>query len=155
MPGDKMVVVEQIGTERLTLRPFTLADVVPVFVMSREEGVKKWIPDPVYSDEQAAGEALHFLIEQYQRDDAPRCASLVLAVEERRSGNIIGHVGLNPYRGMVEIGYAIGSASQGNGFATEAVRAMTCWALDTKGLGEIWGITHLGEPRSCRACTPT
>jgi hypothetical protein len=40
-----------ISTSRLLLRPFVLADVPRLFVMSVEEGMRRWIPDQVYRDE--------------------------------------------------------------------------------------------------------
>ena len=51
-----------IETKKLLLRPFTLNDTGKVFQMSLEDGMKKWIPDQVYDDENEAHEVLEFLI---------------------------------------------------------------------------------------------
>jgi hypothetical protein len=40
-----------IATARLRLRPLMAADVPKLFVMSREAGMRRWIPDQVYRDE--------------------------------------------------------------------------------------------------------
>lgn len=139
-----------VDTERLLLRPFTLDDIAPIFAMSREDGMKRWIPDQVYADEQQTCEVLEYLIAQYDNDDAPAAAPLVLGVEERASGALVGHVGLSPYKGVVEIGYAIGDDYQGRGLATEAVGAATRWAVGELGLAEVWGIVDVDNLSSVR-----
>jgi len=57
------------------------------------------------------------------------------SVEERESGQLIGDVGMSPEGepGVVKIGYTIAPASQGKGYATEAVRALVDYAFDRLG----------------------
>jgi len=139
-----------IVTASLTLRGFTLADVPRLFAMSQQASLRAWIPDQVYADEPEAGEVLRHLIDQYGRPDAPVKAPLVLGVCLRSTGELIGHVGLSPAGGGVEIGYAIDDAHQGRGLATDAVRAMAEWGIRTFALPGVDGIVASDNVASCK-----
>lgn len=127
-----------ITTARLVLRPFTLADVPKLLVMSHEAGMRRWIPDQVYRDAAHAEQVARSLIGFTASPPDPRVRPYVLGVEH--AGQLVGHVGLSAARGSVEIGYAIEECVQGQGFATEAVRGMTDVGLATLGLPEVLGI---------------
>jgi ribosomal-protein-alanine N-acetyltransferase len=139
-----------ITSSRLVLRPFTLADVQKVFAMSGEAGMRRWIPDQVYRDAEHAEQVVRALMDLTHRPPDPRAQPYVLGIEQREYGALIGHVGLSPARGSVEIGYAIEERLEGHGFATEAVRAATEWALATLGIPEILGIVAADNVPSCR-----
>jgi [ribosomal protein S5]-alanine N-acetyltransferase len=96
-----------ISTPRLTLRTFAVADVHKLFVMSVEEGMRRWIPDQVYRDEQHAEQVVRALVAHTELPADPRSRPYVLGIEHKETGSLIGHVGLSPARGSVEIGYAI------------------------------------------------
>jgi RimJ/RimL family protein N-acetyltransferase len=56
-----------------------------------------------------------------------------LSVEELGTGRLVGDVGLSPVDGepgTIKIGYTIAPASQGLGYATEAVRALVGYAFE-------------------------
>ncbi len=56
------------------------------------------------------------------------------SVEERESGQLVGDVGLSRddlEPGVIKIGYTVGPAFQGRGYATEAVGALVNYAFDT------------------------
>jgi RimJ/RimL family protein N-acetyltransferase len=127
-----------ITTSRLLLRPFTLADTPKIFAMSQEAGMRRWIPDQVYRDEEHAELVLRALIAFTEEPPEPRTRPYVLGIEH--AGELIGHVGLSPARGSVEIGYAIEDTHQGKGFASEAVSAATQWGLTELSLPEVLGI---------------
>jgi RimJ/RimL family protein N-acetyltransferase len=130
-----------IETPSLTLRRFVPADREKVFRMSQEEGMRTWIPSQVYRDEAHAGSVLAFLISQYHTGEDPRTVPIVLGVQLKATGKLVGHVGLSPFDGAVEIGYAIEQAQQRRGFATEAVRAACTWATSEFPIRNILGIT--------------
>jgi ribosomal-protein-alanine N-acetyltransferase len=132
----------------VVLRRFTLADVSKLFVMSQQAGLRTWIPDQVYADEQRASEVLAYLIAQYDQPDPARRAPLVLGV--CLGDELVGHVGLSAIPDGVEIGYAIADGHQGKGFATEAVAAMTAWGFDRLALPAIDGIVAPDNAGSCR-----
>jgi RimJ/RimL family protein N-acetyltransferase len=127
-----------ISTGRLILRHLEIGDAPKLFAMSIEDGMRRWIPDQVYRDEAHAVQVIRALL------DDPRL--LVLGIEH--AGILVGHVGLSPARASIEVGYAIEDAAQGRGFAVEAVRALTDWALADR--PEILGIVAIDNTRSRR-----
>jgi RimJ/RimL family protein N-acetyltransferase len=139
-----------ISTSQLLLRKFTLADVPKLFAMSAEEGMRRWIPDQVYRDEQHAEQIARALMAFTELAPDPRTRPYVLGVEHEETRSLIGHVGLSAARGSVEIGYAIEDARQGAGLATEAVTAMSGWALVELGLPEVLGIVGTDNAPSRR-----
>lgn len=139
-----------IITKRLILQEFTISDVSKVFRMSNEQGIRTWIPDQVYRDEAHAAKVLRHLIDRYHDSVSPNKAPFVLGIFLKSNHELIGHVGLSPYRGDVEIGYAIEDVQQGNGYATEAVIAMTGWGLGKWNLPYIIGIAEAENIASCK-----
>lgn len=139
-----------ISTSRLLLRPFSPADVPKVFVMGSEEGIRRWIPDQVYRDQRHAEQVVSALMAYTAKRPDPRTSPYVLGIEEKETGALIGHVGLSPARGSVEIGYAIEQRLQGKGLATEAVTAISGWALAELSLPEVLGIVAADNVQSCR-----
>jgi [ribosomal protein S5]-alanine N-acetyltransferase len=139
-----------IETENLILRPFTLDDTGKVYLMSLEDGMKKWIPDQVYADENEAREVLEFLITCYNKPD-PKVKPFVLGIELRDSKELIGHVGLSPFEDSVEIGYAVENKHHGKGYATEAIKAMCQYALEKFNIDKIIGIVASENKGSVKA----
>jgi ribosomal-protein-alanine N-acetyltransferase len=140
----------RIETERLILRPFELADAATVYALSTEPAYRQWLPSQLYADEAEAREALEFLIEQVAAPADPRRGPYVLAVDHRQDPMLIGHVGLSPYEGEVEIGFAIAEAYQRQGLAVEAVVATCRWAFDRFRLPRILAITAQSNEGSSR-----
>ncbi len=130
-----------IETPSLTLRKLTSADTPKVFRMSQEESMRTWLPSQVYRDEAEAASVLAFLIAQYDTSGNPRTVPLVFGVQLRAAPELIGHVGLSPFDGSVEVGFAIEQSRQRKGFASEAVRAACEWAAAEFSLQNILGIT--------------
>ena len=138
-----------ISTPRLLLRPFVLADAPKLFAMSVEAGMRRWIPDQVYRDEQHADQVARVLIAFTDQPPDPRARPYVLGIEHVETHSLIGHVGLSAARDSVEIGYAIEDRYQRQGIATEAVAAMSAWGLEL-GLPEVLGIVAVDNTHSCR-----
>lgn len=134
----------------LVLRRLTLRDASTVFRLSQEPGMKAWIPDQVYRDEQEAEEVLRFLMSHYHEHASPAQAPYVLGVVLASTGELIGHVGFSPFEQGVEVGYAIGDAHQGRGLAKQAVATASAWALETFHLDAILGVVAEANLASCR-----
>ena len=106
-------------TERLNLRPHTIADLDDLAVFHGDPDVTRYIPWPVRDREQVRA-ALVAKIPQISA--ATTGEWIVLAVEERRSGMVIGEILLKRESDSVaEVGYAFATQAQGKGLATEAV----------------------------------
>jgi ribosomal-protein-alanine N-acetyltransferase len=145
-----VVAPDRIESASLYLRRFSIDDAQRMLVLSHQAGMRAWLPDQVYADEAAAEKVLDYLIAQYDEPDAATGKPLVLGVCDRSDHVLIGHVGLSPCDGSVEIGYAIDDAYQGRGLATEAVSAVADWALETLGLPELLAIVASENSGSCR-----
>ena len=139
-----------ISTHRLLLRPFALTDTPKLFAMSVEDGMRRFIPDQVYRDEQHAEQVVRALMGFTAHPPDPSVRPYVLGVEDNATRELIGHVGLSAARGSVEVGYAIEERLHGRGFATEAVTAVTDWALTVLALPEVLGIVDAVNVQSCR-----
>ena len=133
-----------IATARLLLRPLTVADVPKLFAMSREADMRQWIPDQVYRDEAHAAEVVTRLMDFAAQPFDPAMRPFVLGIEF--GGELVGHVGLSPLRGSVEVGYAVEDAMQRRGIASEAVRAIVEWAR----LPEVLGVIAVDNVASAR-----
>lgn len=107
-----------ISTSRVLLRPLSLADVPKLLVMSGEEGIRRRIPDQGLSRRAPHGAGGQRVDGVHRDGPAPRTSPYVLGIEDKETGALIGHVGLSPARGSVEIGYAIEQRLQGKGLAT-------------------------------------
>lgn len=139
-----------IDTENLLLRYFSMNDAEKVYSMSIEEGMKKWIPDQVYKNLEEAEEVIEYLCSQYLRRPDPRKSPFVLGIELKNNNELIGHIGLSPLEDDVEIGYAIEDKHQGKGYATEAVKAMSEWALKSISLSSVLAVVASENANSCR-----
>jgi len=130
-----------IETPSLLLRRFTASDASTVYRQSQEESARIWLRNQVYRDEAHAASGLDFLISQYETTRDPGNFPLVLGVQLKSSGELIGHVGLSPLFNSVEVRFAIEQSQQRKGFASEAVRAMCTWAKGEFRIAEIIGVT--------------
>ncbi len=132
------------------LRKFAITDAEKVFQMSLEKGMQQWIPDQVYADLNESENVLKFLMQQYDCGKGPAEGPIVFGICLKASGELIGHAGLSPAAGGVEIGYAIEESQQRNGYATDAVATVSKWALHFYQLPEILGIVAAENIPSCK-----
>ena len=75
----------------------------------------------------------------------------VFAVRLKETGLAIGIILLFGEKdGACEIGYALGSAYHGRGYATEAVRRFLSYCMDEKGFGKVYASFFTGNDASRR-----
>ncbi|MDR3471777.1 MAG: GNAT family protein [Devosia sp.] len=113
-----------IETERLILRPFSRGDVDAVYAYRQRQDVARFLFDNPMSRETCA-EAVQERIRQVslaEEDDR-----ITLAVERREGGDLIGEITII-WRSVTdrqgEVGYILNPDFHGQGYATEAVRAL-------------------------------
>jgi len=138
-----------IVTTSLTLRTFVPEDAPKVFAMSQENGIRTWLPDQVYEDAETALEVLRHLIAKCRDPGTPALGPYVLGIRLTSSSDLIGHVGLSPLNDQVEVGCGIEHRFQGRGFATEAIKAMSEWGMQSFGLAQVLGIVASENIASC------
>lgn len=114
-----------LQTERLVLRMFDLCDTVDVFAYAQNPLVG---PMAGWAPHKSIEESRHVVQHFIQNGD-------VWAIVEKRSGRVIGSVGLHvDTKRAVEnarmIGYALGEHHWGQGYATEAAKAVLRFAFE-------------------------
>ncbi|WP_432036100.1 GNAT family N-acetyltransferase [Streptomyces cucumeris] len=131
-----------LTTDRLVLRPWTTDEATAVLAGTRSA---HWAEDfPADGDRVIAslfGDHPDWLGVHGHR--------LVL---ERDSGQVVGSLGLfwPPADGTLEIGYGIVESRRGRGYASEATRALTEFALTAPGVRTVFANVELSNPASVR-----
>jgi len=136
-------------TEHLRVRQFVTKDTETLYRIHLDEEVKKWIPGESYADPEEAQEAAEFFVDCVTQKELP----YVLAVELKETGEFIGDTGINEVEGKpeeVEIGFVIRRESRGKGYATELVKAMTAFAVETFHVNVLYGRVMKGNNASVR-----
>lgn len=140
--------IPRLSTERLVLRPFTLADgpVVEDLAGAREVAdTTLAMPHPYPAGGGAMWISTH-------ADNWSRNSVLALAVCDRQSQDLLGAVSLHvdEMHRHGEIGYWIGAKYWGNGYATEAARAMVDYGFTELGLHRVQARHFIRNPASGR-----
>lgn len=136
-------------TEHLRVRRFEGNDAECLYKNHLEEEVRQWIPNESYADLEETQKAIAF----YQACVDKRQLPYVLAIELKETGELIGDTGVNEVEGApgeVEIGYSICKKYNGRGFATEVVKAMMWFVVDTFGASILYGRVMNGNNASVR-----
>lgn len=131
-----------LTTDRLVLRSWTAAEVTAVVDGARP---RHWAGDfPAEGDHVIAG-----LFAEHPAWLGPYGHRQII---ERTTGLVIGSIGLfwPPSDGAVEIGYGIVPSRRGHGYAPEASRALTAFALGAPGVHTVHATVELSNPPSIR-----
>lgn len=138
-----------IETERLILRTWRDEDVEPYYLINQDPRVLEFLLGPP-----SMSEVKEFI--RAMNDQLSGEAYTLWAVEEKETGLMIGFTGLHkiapslPFAPAVEIGWRLGSQYWGQGYATEAARAVIDYGFEKIGLDEIVSFTARGNVRSMR-----
>jgi RimJ/RimL family protein N-acetyltransferase len=134
-------------TERLRLRPRTMADLEACVAMDLDPEVRRFIygstpPDP---------EELRAQLRTRIAGGWPAEGG-IWVVEWRDAPGFLGWCGLFPLEasGLIEIGYRYVQSAWGQGIATEAARAVLDHGFRDLGFDPIVGVTHPGNRASQR-----
>jgi ribosomal-protein-alanine N-acetyltransferase len=140
-----MISQTDLHTERLLLRPFRAGDVDDALAYRNDREFSRYLPHIPQPFEKHHAEAFVALNMSESWATSP-----TFGIEF--AGKLIGTVNheVDPPVRTAMLGYAIGRAWWGRGFATEATRAMLRWSIETYGLTRIWASTDLGNVRSQR-----
>ena len=138
----------ELGTERLTMRPFKLADAAEVQRLAGDRKVADTtlrVPHP-YLDGMA---------EEWISTHAPAFAEstgLTLALTDRKSGALVGAIGLDIRRGhdSAELGYWVGTEFWNRGYCTEAAMALLDHGFERLQLNRIHAAHLKRNPASGR-----
>jgi RimJ/RimL family protein N-acetyltransferase len=141
-----------LETDRLTLRHLEQGDLEPLYALYRDPEIRRFFPDGTRTLEETREELEWF------RHGHPRHPELGLwATVERSSGAFVGRCGLLPWTidGVleVELAYLIDKGRWGEGFGTEAARAIAAHAQDALRLGRLIALVTPGNEASVRVAT--
>jgi [ribosomal protein S5]-alanine N-acetyltransferase len=138
--------VHQLETPRLLLRPFRPADAKIVHSIYSDPVVMRYVATGPMADVAVTER----LLEDYTAHQQRHGYSF-WAVIERSSGLLIGDSGL--YRtpaGEVELGYTLGAAWWGRGYATEAAGTWLSVAFGELGINEVVALAEPANVASMR-----
>jgi ribosomal-protein-alanine N-acetyltransferase len=137
-----------LSTSRLSLRPFTDADVDALFTLHSSAHVLRYWDAPPW-EERARAE--RFIAACRQMEDEGTGARL--AVDRLSDGDFLGWcslTGWNPDYRSASLGYVFDAAAWGHGYATETARALLEWAFDTLDLNRVQAETDTRNGASAR-----
>jgi RimJ/RimL family protein N-acetyltransferase len=126
----------ELTTDRLRLRDFTPDDWRAVLAYQQEPLYLRYTPWSERTPEAVQAFVGWFLAQQAA---APR-HKFQLAITLKRSGLLIGNCGVRraaPDSPEAELGYELAPAHWGQGYATEAARALLAFAFTTLGLHRV------------------
>ncbi|MBN1139696.1 MAG: GNAT family N-acetyltransferase [Anaerolineae bacterium] len=128
-----------IHTERLLLRRYTHADIPAVLALVSQPSLAGVFSRRVPATAEGVSEYID-LQNAYQPFEQNKVFEL--AIERKADGGVIGFLGMvrqDPEQ--AEIGWALGEAYRGQGYATEAARALVDYGFHTLGLQRIYADT--------------
>jgi RimJ/RimL family protein N-acetyltransferase len=140
-------VVTELRTERLLLRHWRDADLVPFAALNEDPEGMRYFPAPLSRGESDA------LAERARHELAQRGWGL-WAVGVRGGEPFIGFVGLAearfeaPFTPAIEVGWRLAQKHWGHGYATEGARAAVAFGFRELGLLEIVSFTSAMDHRS-------
>lgn len=138
----------ELTTERLRLRPFLRTDAEAVSVLAGDEAIaRNTLNIPYPYDVAHAEEWIAAHPGQFDRREA-----VTYAITLTGGGTLVGAVGLilDPENDSAELGYWVGREHWGNGFATEAARAVLAWAFPSLDLHRVHASHFPRNPASGR-----
>jgi RimJ/RimL family protein N-acetyltransferase len=135
--------VPELATPRLLLRPLTPGEARKLLAREPLESLR-FAPGYPMPD---TADGLGFLLNHQVEDFG---FYLVVRTDDELVVGEIGFVG-PPADGVVAIGYAIVPGERGQGYATEAIRGLSDWALRQPGVGEVRAQTLPDNEPSARA----
>jgi RimJ/RimL family protein N-acetyltransferase len=124
-----------LRTSRLILRPLADGDADDLFAMRSNAHAMRYWDAPPWSDHGQAGRFIAAC-----RRSAEEGTGIRLAIDRASDGRFLGWCGVtrwNPEFRSASLGYFLEVGAWGQGYATEAGRAMLRWAFDTLDLNRV------------------
>ena len=148
----------RLETERLVLRPLTLADLDDIAGFVSDPETMRYIGAGGTRTRDQARESLGWMVETFERQGFGQ-----FGVERKEDGALVGRAGLNVWDPSdwsitrldeatgpieIEIAYLFGRDYWGQGLATEAATAVRDWALAEHGFERLIALIYPDNVRS-------
>jgi RimJ/RimL family protein N-acetyltransferase len=130
-----------IETNRLVLRKFTIDDVEGMYTnWAVDVECSKMLAWNVHENRDITKEVISLWISKYNKP-----YNFNWVVELKEDGQIIGSISvIKSKQGMCEVGYCYGSKYWGNGYATEALKAVSGFLIEEVGF-RLVEAAHISE----------
>ncbi len=118
----------ELKTKGLTLRPWELDDAPALIDACDEAEIARWLP--VIPQPYTDADAQTFLRESREKWD--RAETYNFAITDAANGELVGSIAVSVRRFSIgHIGYWVASEARGRGTATDALKALCRWCVDT------------------------
>jgi ribosomal-protein-alanine N-acetyltransferase len=138
-----------IETERLALRRLTMDDLDALAAIYRDPDVRRYFPEGTLTHEQTK-EELEWIIDVYYGE----YGFGLWATTQKETNEFIGRCGLLPWtidgRGEVEVAYLLAKPYWGQGFGTEAARAILAYGFEELRLSRLICLIHPANAASVK-----
>jgi RimJ/RimL family protein N-acetyltransferase len=142
-----------LETARLVLRPFTAADIDPVFRACQDPEIQRFVPVPVPYTRECARTYVQQLCPAGWRQGT----ALNLGSFSRDNGALVSSMGLQQGGdrppGVVELGFWTAPGHRGRGYTVEAADAMCRWAFAELGAQRMEWLALVGNEGSRAVAT--
>lgn len=140
---------QTLGTDRLILRRFTLADAGAMYDnWASEDAVTEYLTWPAHGDVDVTRAVLSYWIKGYESPDFYQWA-----IELKALGQVVGSVSVvtqKPAAESCELGWCLGTRWWGQGIMPEAGRAVLGFLFDQVGFARVAAAHAVGNPKSGR-----
>ena len=144
----------KLETERLLLRPFEISDAEAMFKnWASDPEVLRYMPYKICESLEMTRIRISEWMEYFNSLGSTNSWG-AFAIELKHSGEVIGTVDyaeLDREVRSAEVGYQIGKAWWGKGYATEALRAVIVHCFETTDINRLWGGYDPRNPASGKA----
>jgi RimJ/RimL family protein N-acetyltransferase len=138
--------VAALESNRLRLRRATLSDALPIFESyAQDPSVTRYLTWQPLTSLQQSEEFLTQVNRCWEDGE-----SLAWTINLASSKQLIGMIEARIERHRVEVGYVLARSAWGAGFATEAVRLVTSWALSQPTIRCVWAYADVENLASIR-----
>lgn len=137
----------QLTSERLILRLFLEKDLTYLISYAIRPEFFRYLP----IENQSAKDVEIFFNERMAEQRHGTTDRFTFAVALKQADRIIGTVRLGVFDGIngaADLGYAMDSDFEGNGYMSEAVRVVLQHAFDSLSIKELWAISHKDNIKS-------
>lgn len=135
--------MKYLETERLLIRPTTLKDVDAIHEMLSDEETMKFFVEGTYSKEK-----VNEIINRNKKETHH------FTVVLKSSSRIVGKISYNPWfmKRTKEIGWIFFKTATGNGYCTEAAKAITKYAFEEEKIHRLIATCDPRNSSSIRVC---
>ena len=125
----------RIEAERLVISELSAQMACALHVQSLDENTRCYVPDEVFETQEDAEQAIDYLLQCRKTKTGPQVCAVTL-----KNGSLVGYVQAVPLKKEWEIGYHMGAAYTGRGYAKEAVQAFLPVIMKQLEIDSILGI---------------